>query len=141
MLVPWKPFFEPEEFDKFFDGFAGRNTSVGFSPAMDIYEDGGNLIIEAPMAGIKPEKVDISIENDILTIQGKMEKKSEVEDKNYYRREIQSGSFFRQVPLPAHVIGDKASAVYEQGVLKVSVPKVEEKKAKKIEVQVIDKKT
>ena len=136
MLIPWKPFLESDEFDKLFDGFSGLKSPVGFSPAMDVYEKGDNLIIETPLAGIDPEKVDISIENDVLTIQGKMEKKSEVEDKNYYRREMRSGSFFRQMPLPAHVEGDKASAAYENGILKISVPKVPEHKGKKIEIKV-----
>lgn len=137
MLIPWRPFLEPfEDFDRWF----GDKAPIGFSPAVDIYEKGNDLIIEAPLAGIDPDKMDISVENDVLTVQGKMEKKSEVEDKNYYRREIRSGSFYRQVPLPSHVIGDKASAAYENGVLKISVPKAAEKKAKKIEVKVNKKK-
>lgn len=140
MLVPWRPFLEGfEEFDKFFDG-ANKKSMVGVSPAIDIYEKGKNIIVEAPLAGIDPEKVDISIENDILTMQGRMEKKSEVEDKNYYRREIRAGSFYRQIPLPKPVVGDEASAVYDDGVLKVSVPKAPEKKTKKIEVIVNKKK-
>jgi HSP20 family protein len=139
MLIPWRPFLEPDEFDKFFEGF-GSKAPVGFSPVVDIYEKGGNIIVEIPLAGVDPEKVDISIENDVLVIQGKMEKKSEVEEKNYYRREIRAGSFYRQVVLPAHVVGDKASAAYEDGVLKVSVPKAPEHKGKKIEVKVNNKK-
>jgi len=139
MLIPWRPFFEPDEFDKFFEGMSNMKAPVGFSPAVDIYEKDGNLIVEAPLAGIKPDKVDVSIENDILTIQGKVEKKSEVEDKNYFRREIRSGSFYRQVALPAHVEGEKANAVFEEGVLKISIPKVQEETAKKIEVKIIDK--
>ena len=107
---------------------------------MDIYEKGQTLMIDVPLAGIHPEKVDISIENDILTIQGKMEKKSEVEEKNYFRRETRTGSFYRQVPLPAHVLGEKASAAYQDGILKIFVPKAPEKKMKKIEIKVEKKK-
>ncbi len=128
-----------DDFDKFFEN-SGVKAPVGFAPAVDIYEKGRDLIVEIPLAGIDPEKVDISIEDDVLTLQGKMQKKSEVEDKNYYRREIRSGSFFRQVALPKHVLGDKASAAYQDGVLKVSVPKAPEKKSKKIAVKVNNKK-
>lgn len=138
MLIPWKPFLEPfEEFDDFFRGFGRQHGApIGFMPAVDIYEKGKDIIVEVPMAGIDPDKADISFEDNILTIKGKMEKRSEVEEKNYYRREIRAGSFFRQVPMPANVIGDKAHAAYEDGVLKISVPKAEEKKGKKIEVKV-----
>lgn len=136
MLVPFRPFLEGfEDLDKFFEG-AGMKSPVGISPAIDIYEKGNDIIVEAPLAGIDPDKVDISIQNDILTMQGKMDKKTEVDDKNYYRKEIRTGSFYRQIPLPKPVIGDKASAVFEDGVLKISVPKIEEKKSKKIAVQV-----
>ena len=84
-------------------------------------------IVETGLVGIDPDKVNISIEHDVLTIKGESEKKSEVDDKNYYRKEIRRGSFYRSVPLPAHVIGDKASAVAEDGVLKISIPKAPEK--------------
>jgi len=136
MLVPWRPFLDNvDDFDKMFDNF-GMKAPVGFSPAVDVYEKGKEIILEMPIPQIKPENVEISIENDILTIQGKMEKKSEVDDKNYYRREVRQGAFFRQIPLPSRVIGEKASANYENGILKISVPKAEEKKGKKIEVKV-----
>jgi len=107
----------------------------GFIPAVDVYEDKNNVIVETGLAGIDPEKVDISIENDVLTIKGESEKESEVDDKNYYRKEIRRGNFYRSVPLPSHVIGDKASAVAEDGVLKISVPKAPSSKPKKIAIK------
>ena len=94
------------------------------------------MIVEAGLAGIDPKNVEVIVENDILTIQGKTEKKSEVDEKNYYRREMRSGSFYRTVALPAHVDGSKAKAEFDDGVLKVSVPKLKSSEAKKIEVQV-----
>jgi len=104
-------------------------------PAVDVYEDGDNVIVETQLAGIDPEKVDISIENDVLCIKGESEKKSEVEDKSYYRKEIRSGSFYRSIPLPMHVQGDKAAAEAKDGVLKISVPKAEEVKPRKINIK------
>ena len=80
-------------------------------------------------------ELDISIENNILYIKGESEKKSEVEDKNYYRKEIRQGSFFRSVPLPTRVVGDKASASVEDGVLKIVIPKAPKAKPKSIKIK------
>ncbi|MFH1822966.1 MAG: Hsp20/alpha crystallin family protein [Patescibacteria group bacterium] len=107
----------------------------GFMPAVDIYEERNNVIVETQLAGIDPEKVDISIENDVLCIKGESEKKSEVEDKNYYRKEIRRGGFYRNIPLPAHVIGEQASASAKDGVLRISIPKASEAEPKKIKIQ------
>jgi len=79
--------------------------------------------------------VDISIDNNVLTIKGESEKKSEVEDKNYYRKEIRRGSFYRSVPLPSQVIGDKASAEAINGILKIVVPKALGTKPKTIKIK------
>lgn len=114
---------------------AVRGNQFGFTPAVDMYEDKDNIIVETQLGGIDPEKVDVSIENNILTIKGESQKKSEVEDKNYYRKEIRSGSFYRQIPLPTKVDGDKASAINEDGILKISIPKAPEVKPKTIKIQ------
>ena len=135
-LIKWTPFLEPfEEMDKMLTDFNSTRSMQGFVPAVDVYQDKNNVIIEAELAGIEPENVDISIENDVLSIKGRSEKKSEVEDKNYYRKEIRSGSFYRNIPLPAHVIGDKASAEAKDGVLKIVVPKSPETKPKTIKIK------
>lgn len=134
-LIKWTPFLEPfEDMEKMFGEMMPAVSRHPFAPAIDMYEDENNVIVETELAGIDPEKVDISIENDVLTIKGESEKKSEVEDKNYYRKEIRRGSFYRSIPLPTHVLGDKASAVAEGGVLKISVPKAQEAKPKKITI-------
>ena len=142
-LIKWSPF--PEEFgdmDKMFSDFmpALRGNQAGFVPAVDMYEDKDRVVVETQLAGIDPDKVNISIENDVLCIKGESEKKSEVEDKNYYRKEIRRGSFYRSVPLPAHVAGDKAVAVAEDGVLKISIPKAPETKPKTIKIRTSKKK-
>lgn len=116
-VIRWKPFLEPW---------------------IDVYEKENKIIAETPIAGIDPDKVTISIENDILTIKGQTGKKSEVEDKNYYRQEIRYGSFYRSVSLPSHVIADKAEASYQDGVLRISMPKAAgtEKKKKLVPIKV-----
>jgi len=133
-LVKWSPFMEPfGDLDKVFEDLK-KGSVAGFAPAIDMYEKGNNVIVEAELPGIDPEKVDISVEDDVLTIKGKTEKKSEVEEKNYYRKEMQAGSFYRSVLLPAHVQGDKAEANFEEGVLKITIPKEKAKEAKKVKV-------
>jgi HSP20 family protein len=139
-LIKWSPFFEGfEDMDRMFSevvpAVVRRDSSAGFVPAIDMYEDKDNLIVETQLSGIDPEKVSIAIENDILSIRGESEKKSEVEDKNYYRKEIRRGSFHRTIQLPAHVDGDKASAVSEAGILKISVPKREVSQSKTIKIE------
>ncbi|MFH1744824.1 MAG: Hsp20/alpha crystallin family protein [bacterium] len=139
-LIKWSPFFSDfEDMEKIFSELAPApyGGKAGFVPAIDMYEDKENVIVETQLAGIDPDKVDISIKNDVLCIRGEGEKKSEVDDKNYYRKEIRRGSFFRSVQLPAHVINDKATAVAEDGVLKISVPKAptDEEKTIKIETK------
>lgn len=137
-IIKWTPFFEPyEDMDKMFSDFmpAVRGNQSGFVPAIDMYEDENNVIIEAQLSGIDPDKVSISIENDVLSIKGESEKKSEIDEKNYYRKEIRRGSFYRSVPLPTHVQGDNAKAVAEDGVLKITVPKASEVKPKTIKIE------
>lgn len=129
--------FPFEEFDKFFeDMMPSRKGMSNFMPAVDIYEDKKNVIVEMTVAHIDPEKFDIKIEDNVLYVKGSTEKKSEFEEKNYYRREISVGSFHRSIPLPKSVIGEKASAVHENGVLKISMPIKSESNKKTIKVQV-----
>jgi HSP20 family protein len=137
-LIKWTPFLpEFDDMDKMMESMlpAVRGNQFGFTPAVDMYEDKDNIIVETQLGGINPDKVDVSIENNILTIKGESEKKSEVEDKNYYRKEIRSGSFYRQIPLPTKVDGDKASAINEDGIIKISIPKAPEVKPKTIKIQ------
>ncbi len=137
-LIKWTPFLsEFEDMDKMMESMmpAVRGSQFGYTPAVDMYEDKDNIVIETQLGGIDPEKVDISIENNVLSIKGESEKRSEVEDKNYYRKEIRRGSFFRSIPLPAKVDGDKATASNEDGILKIVVPKASESKPRTIKIE------
>lgn len=136
-LIKWTPFLEPfEDMDKFIEEFpALSRRKSGFVPAVDMYEDKNSVIVETELVGIDPEKVSISIENDVLCIKGEGEKQSEVDEKNYYRKEIRRGSFYRSIPLPTHVMGDQAEATAEDGVLKIAIPKAPESKPKTIKIK------
>ncbi len=133
-LMRWRPALEPiEDFDRMVNQFFGTQGQ-GFVPALDVYQDKDNVIVETPLPGIDPEKVNISIENDVLTIEGSSEQKSEVDEKDYYRKEVRTGSFHRAVALPAAVAGEKANAEYKNGVLKITIPKEERAKPKQIKI-------
>ena len=114
---------------------AVREVKNTFVPAIDMYEDDDSVIVETQLAGIDSDNVSISIENDVLCIKGKGEKKSEVDDKNYYRKEIRRGNFYRSIQLPSHVDGNKAKAQTDGGVLKIIIPKVQEQKLKTIKIE------
>jgi HSP20 family protein len=139
-LVPWRPWLWPwEEVEKWFEEFKEiwpEIKSAEFIPPVDIYEKGDNLVVETQIAGIEPENVEISVEDNTLIIKGKSERKSEVEDEDYYRKEVRYGSFYRAISLPTPVIGDKAEATYEDGILTITIPKAAKAKEKKIKVKV-----
>lgn len=108
-------------------------------PAMDVYETEKAVVVETALPGINPDEVKVSVEKGVLTVTGESKKEHEVDDKNYYRKEMRSGSFFRQVALPAPVLEDKVDAVFEDGLLKVTCPKAEQTVAKKVEIKVVKK--
>lgn len=111
----------------------------GFVPSLNMYEKDGSLVVETALPGMNPADVEVTVEKGVLTISGESKKVHEVDEKNYYRKEIRSGSFFRQVHLPVSVNEDDVTAEFEDGLLKVSCPKIEAPKAKKVSVKVVKK--
>ena len=141
-LIKWSPMFPFDDMDSMFDNMMPSRLMKGmqaFTPAIDVYETKKDVLVELSVPHIDPDKVDISIKNNVLHIKGSTEKKREVEDKDYYRREIRSGSFYRSIPLPTAVIGNKASAVHENGVIKISIPKAEVEEDDGVKIKVEDK--
>jgi len=134
-IIKWTPMDIFDEMDRVWDDWRPVRVPNVMTPAVDVYEEKDHVIVETPLVGIKPADVNIEIEDNILKISGKSEHTSEVDDKNYYRKEIRSGAFYRAVALPKAVIGEKAEANYKDGILKITVPKAEEVKPKKITVK------
>ena len=143
-LMRWDPFGEMrglrERMDRVFDDFFRSPRLIPWESAevvfpLDVYETEDSLVVKAPLPGVRPEDVDISITGDILTIKGETRGEEEVKRENYHRRELRYGSFCRSVPLPTGVDHNKAEAVFEQGVLTVTLPKAEEAKPKTIKVK------
>ncbi|MBI5655201.1 MAG: Hsp20/alpha crystallin family protein [Patescibacteria group bacterium] len=137
-LIKWSPFFEPfEGMDKFFDGMPSNpSRSNGLMPAIDVYDSGKSLVVETALPGVNPKDVELSINDGVLTISGKSERKTEVDEKDYYRKEIRSGQFMRQLALPSGVQTENAKASFKDGILKIELDKLEEPKPKTIKIDV-----
>ena len=119
-----------------FDDKSLADLSRGFIPPIDVYEEGKNVIVETPLAGVDPKDVEVTVEGGVLTIQGKSEHRTEVDEKNYLYKEVRYGAFMRKVALPAPVLGEKAEATSEHGLLRIAIPKSDEPKKKEVKVEV-----
>ena len=107
-----------------------------WAPAVDIYEQNGNLVLQAEVPGLDPKDVDVRVENNVLTLRGERKLEQNVNKDNYHRVERSYGSFSRSLTLPFAVDPDKAKATFKNGVLSISLPKPPEvqAKAKKIAI-------
>ena len=144
-LAPWRPFGElsslRREMDKLWDRSLGetpfgRTFPEMWSPSVDIAETKDNFVVKAELPGLEAKDVNVSISGDILTIKGEKKAEEEEKDEHYHRIERYSGSFQRVFQLSSGVKADKIEANFDKGVLKVTLPKVEEAKKKEIEVKV-----
>lgn len=103
-------------------------------PAMNVWADQDSAVVTAELPGILLENLDISVEDDILTLRGNRQP-DPVENVTYHRRERRHGNFMRTLRLPFRVAADKVDATFSKGVLKVTLPRAEEDKPKKIAVR------
>lgn len=106
-----------------------------WNPTVDIYENKDQIVIEAELPGMNREDFDLSFENNIITLRGERRFEKKDESDNYHRVERSYGSFTRSFTLPQTVSGDGISAEYRNGVLRVTLPKREEIKARRIEIK------
>lgn len=108
----------------------------GWTPALDVYEDKESFTVKAELPGMKKEDIEVSLHDGALTISGERKSEEKHEDSGVCRAERFFGRFQRAVVLPAPVAADKIRAQYKDGVLTVTLPKTEEAKPKKIDVNV-----
>jgi HSP20 family protein len=101
---------------------------------LDVTTDNDKLTIEAALPGVSPEDVDITIENGTVTISGKTATERSGDEGSYLVQEIRRGSFSRSVTLPTGLEADKATASFENGVLRLEVPKAEQVKPRQIKI-------
>lgn len=102
---------------------------------IDVYQTDNDVVIKSTIAGVKPEDLDVSINNDMLTIRGERKSEEQVSEESYYYQECYWGSFSRSVILPVDVIADKIEASMKNGILTVRMPKAANNRAKKIQVR------
>lgn len=102
---------------------------------IDVYQTDNDIVIKSTIAGVKPEDLDISINNDMVTIKGERKNEESIEHGNYYYQECYWGSFSRSVLLPVDVISDKTEASLKNGILTLRLPKADTTKIKKIQVR------
>jgi HSP20 family protein len=103
--------------------------------AVDVYQTDKDIIIQSTIAGVKPEDLDISVENDTVTISGERKNVIEEKEKNYFYQECFWGAFSRQIILPEEVDGSRAEASMKDGVFTLRLPKIERQKVRKVKVQ------
>jgi HSP20 family protein len=149
-LVRWDPLGEMwslrQAMDRLFEdawvrpwgmGTNGNRSSDG-APVhalnVDLYETADNLVITAPVPGVRPEDIEITVQGDVLTIKGETHSQKDADEEHYHVQERRYGRFFRQVALPKSVKSDAAEARFENGELRLTLPKAEEAKERKIAI-------
>ena len=148
-IIRKSPFFEltslqervNQLFSQAFGGFEGLGfgqpiTSPNFLPPVDILEDDHNIKLKAEIPGVKVEDLAVTLENNVITITGERKFKDEEEEDNFHRIERRYGKFTRSFTLPAGVDSANVNAMFEDGVLNVTLPKREEFKPKQITIGV-----
>src|SRR5882724_8277287 len=116
-------------------------TTTSFAPPVDIYEDEHNITLKVEVPGIDAKDIDVSVDNNTLTVHGERKFEKEEKEENYRRVERQYGSFTRSFTLPSSVDAEKVEDNYGKGVLKIKLAKREEDKRKQIKVNVGSEKT
>jgi len=148
-MVRWQPFPNrvsiQDRMNRIFDdalhGQRGADEDEwalggAWAPAVDIYEQGDNIVLKAELPGIEAKDVDIRVENNVLTLRGERKFESEVRREDCHRVERAYGTFSRSFTLPNVVDTEKIKADYKDGVLQVTLPQKEEAKPKQISIAV-----
>ncbi|MDQ2937117.1 MAG: Hsp20/alpha crystallin family protein [Acidobacteriota bacterium] len=143
-IVRYDPFRDlrtlQEEVNRLFStnltrGFGEEGISRGaWNPSVDIYENKDHIVLEAELPGMNPDEFELSVENNVITLRGERQFEKKDETDNYHRVERSYGSFTRSFTLPQTVSADGATAEYQNGVLRVTLPKREDTKARRIQV-------
>jgi HSP20 family protein len=148
-IIRWNPMREASdlmnEFDRVFEspfyrarrGLPLRTTDVvgSWSLALDVAEKDDVFTVKASLPGVSPEDLNVTLEDNVLTVQGEIKEDETIEEETYHIRERRYGSFSRSLRFPVPVNSSEIEAAYENGVLTLTVPKAEEVKPKRIEIK------
>jgi HSP20 family protein len=143
-LMSWEPFRalrrRDDAFEDLFREFFRRPMlppdGGGVEPAVEVAESDGEVTVKMEVPGVDKNQIHVTVADDQLTVRGEVRKESEEKRKNYYRQEIRYGAFQRAVALPVEVDAGKADAELKNGVLKITLPKSKQPKAREINVAV-----
>jgi len=142
-LVRWNPWRDMMDLQKrinniFEETFVSRtgekSNLFNWNPAVDVYEEGDNLVIKAELPGVNKDDIEIDVKETVLTLKGERSAQNEVKEDKYYRRERSYGKFMRSFTLPAHVDPEKITADFKDGILNITITKPEKEKVKKISI-------
>ena len=143
-IVRYDPFRDlrtlQEEVNRLFSsnltrGFSEEGIGRGaWNPSVDIYENKDQIVLEAELPGMKQDDFELTVENNVITLRGERQFEKKEDSDNYHRVERSYGSFTRSFTLPQTVSAEGATAEYNNGVLRVTLPKREETKARRIQV-------
>ena len=138
-LIRWDPFREfnalPVRFGNFFSkDWEGPLSTTAWNPLADIFENDNEVVVKAELPGMNANDIEVRLENNVLVLKGERRFEKETKEENYHRVEREYGTFSRTFALPTAVNGDKVTAEYKDGVLKIVMPKKEETKPKSIKI-------
>ncbi len=111
-----------------------RTVTLGAEPALDITTTPDELVVKASLPGWKPEDVEVTLTGNTLVISGEMVEEARREEESWILNEIRRASFSRTIELPEGLLGDRATALYEHGILTLRIPKAEEVKPRQIKI-------
>jgi len=141
-LTRWEPVREMmtlrEAMDRLFDDAFTRPINMGTvstMPAIDMYQNEDDLIVKAVLPGLSKDDVDISVTADVLTLRGEFKNNEDDNGASYHLREQRYGVFERSISLPTDVEVEKSKAVFENGILTITLPKAEAVKPKMISIK------
>lgn len=116
------------------DNFSHSDDPEG-QLTIDVYQTDNDIVIKSTIAGVKPEDLDVSINNDMITVRGERKQDEQISNENYYYQECYWGSFSRSVILPVDIVPDKVEASMKNGILTIRMPKADATRTKKIQVR------
>jgi len=134
-MTVWDPFMASRQMQSWNDLF---DVSGWDDTELDMYEENDKVVVQLKAPGFDDKNVDITVEDNSVTITGNVEQTEEQEDKEkkYYRKEISQRSFTRSVSLPSKVVAEQAKAEFKNGILHLELPKAEESKPKKVNIKI-----
>ena len=137
-LVNWNPTNDLKLMEEVFERLMSptrQPNGAGVLP-VDVLEQEGKLVIRAAVPGVAPENLDVQVENNVLSIKGEHKQEQTSEDAKIYRREVAYGSFSRSIRLPENLNLEAVDAEFKNGVVTISIPKVEEPKPQPVKINV-----